>query len=380
MSNVPVDGPVAWRNWLAALDGRPVAGTLEYAFYTDAGITDEITTGPYFWINTVAGAFTPIVGNAELAIVLRADIHLTDEEFAPLNIDWSKRNTKDYIAGDLDDELAHLGSLALGRRLRSGGLTRRFDVGDDRGTPFEGWHRRPRLSSPEPGHRSILPRVEASANLSHAVELLGIYPTIGLNDARALARASRLYSQALWVADDDPAQAWLRLVSALEAAADRWKAPEKLSLVERLQLADPDLADLVAQAPDHVAELLVAKLAPTVKSTAKFLEFTLAHLPPPPPERPAFGQIEWDEMPAALRTIYEHRSLDLHAGTPFPGPLCAVPMLDDEGVATEKIHSFGVAGQGAVWTEADLPLHLHTFAYIAGAALRGWWAELGKRA
>jgi hypothetical protein len=55
-------------------------------------------------------------------------------------------------------------------------------------------------------------------------------------------------------------------------------------------------------------------------------------------------------------------------------------MKDDQSVATEKIHSFGVAGQGAVWTEDDLPMHLHTFAYIAGGAIRRWWAEMAASA
>jgi hypothetical protein len=40
------------------------------------------------------------------------------------------------------------------------------------------------------------------------------------------------------------------------------------------------------------------------------------------------------------------------------------------------MHSFGVAGQGAVWREEDLPMHLHTFAYIVGEALCNWWASL----
>ncbi len=117
-------------------------------------------------------------------------------------------------------------------------------------------------------------------------------------------------------------------------------------------------------------------MAQTAKATVKFLDFTLEHLPKPPIHRPEYGQVEWDDMSKALRMIYTHRSLDLHAGIPFPGPLCAVPMPDDQGVATEKINSFGVAGQGAVWTEDDLPMHLHTFAYVAGGAIRRWWAKL----
>lgn len=126
----------------------------------------------------------------------------------------------------------------------------------------------------------------------------------------------------------------------------------------------------------EVSEGLAEKLAPTVKATAKFIEFTLTYLPDPPDPRPDWGLVEWDEMRSTLSTIYDHRSKDLHAGTPFPGPMCEVPMDDPNGIATERIHSLGVAGQGGVWTEDELPMHLHTFAYVAGGALRNWWATL----
>jgi hypothetical protein len=42
------------------------------------------------------------------------------------------------------------------------------------------------------------------------------------------------------------------------------------------------------------------------------------------------------------------------------------------------MHSLGVAGQGAVWTEDELPISLHTFAYVAGEALCAWWRAIGN--
>jgi hypothetical protein len=376
-SSATQSGPLAWRNWKAQQAGRDQNGAFEYPLYTDALVTNEVRTGPYEWINTVAGSARPIVGNASVAIVLRADIYLTDDEQVRGQIDWDKPDTKDYLGGDIGDEVAALGSLALARRLASGGLTRRFAPGDERGVPFEAWHQAPRLTPPLPGHRSMLPLIEEGVDLADAVPLLEAYPGLSVNNARALARAARLYALALWVADDDPAQAWLRLVAALEAAASQWKSSAGASDIEKLQAGDPELAELVAQAPEELSAKLTAHLAPTVKATAKFVDFTLTHLPDPPAKRPAFGVVEWDDMESTLRTIYKHRSRDLHAGTPFPGPLCGVPMRDEDGVATEKIHSLGVAGQGGVWTEEELPMQLHTFAHIAGGALRNWWAEMG---
>ena len=87
-----------------------------------------------------------------------------------------------------------------------------------------------------------MPGISDAASLGAAKSLLDRYPELSTNNARALARAARLYAQALWIADDDPAQAWLRLVSAIESAAAQWKAP-KGSPIERLRQGAPELAD-----------------------------------------------------------------------------------------------------------------------------------------
>jgi hypothetical protein len=366
-------GPLAWRNWRAFDKSSPQNGAFEYALYTDALVEESITTGPYDWIETYAPSYHRVVGHLTAAIVLRTTVYLSNEELT--FVDFDKPDTKDYLGGDMADEMAHLMSLALARRLRSGGFTRRFDPKDERGVPWQPWHRVPRLGAPQPGHRSLLPNIEAAAKLTDTKQLFEIYPRLGLNNARALARAARHYAEGLWIADDDPVQAWLRLVSALEAAASQWKEP-KASPIDRLETADPELADLIKQSGD-VADELAAKLAPVSKATAKFVEFTVTHMPPPPDVRPEYGALDWDDLEPALRTIYHHRSRDLHAGTPFPGPMCETPMLDGNDVATEAVHLLGVAGKGGVWHEDDIPMHLHAFAYIAGGALREWWRRLG---
>jgi hypothetical protein len=371
-STSPASGPLAWRNWRAADDNADFNGGFEYELHTDAYVDGAATTGPYQWINTFASNARPIAGVATPAITLRVAVYLTDDEFTA--VDFDKPNTKDYLAGDMGDELASLASLALHRRLRSAGLTRRFEHVDHPGIPFQPFYRVPRLGVPMPGATSMLPGITDRVDPAGAQELLEKYPRLTLNNARALARASRLFAQALWIADDDPAQAWLRLVSAVESAAAQWKSEGGTSL-DRLQRADPELADLVRQA-GAVADELADRLVVTAKATAKFVDFLAAHLPAPPSKRPAYGVVDWDDLQSGLRKIYDHRSRDLHAGTPFPGPLCVAPDADGDGVPTERVHSLGVAGQGGVWSEEDLPLHLHTFAHIAGGALRSWWHSL----
>jgi len=376
--NEKIEGPIGWRNWRAANDGKDLNGGFEFTLYTDALVTEDAVIGPYRWIDTLAGSSHRATGHASPAIVLRADLHLSDAEYANLDIDWEKTDTKDYLAGDIGDELASLGALALRRRLRSGGITRRFEDDASPGEPLLHWHEQPRLVGPPPRHRSILEGITEGIQLTGLAPLLERYPRIRKNDARALARAARLYGHALWIADDDPAQAWLRLVSAVEVAADRAKVAKKMKPREKVAQADPDLMALIDKAPDELGDQLAEHIAPTMKATNKFLSFLKKQLPDPPVRRPEFGELDWtwDGLEPGLRTIYGHRSMELHAGIPFPGPLCTVPLADEKGVPTEKMHSFGVAGQGAVWKEEDLPMHLHTFAYIVGEALCKWWGSL----
>src|SRR4051794_1864613 len=75
-------GPIGWRNWRAEKVGRERNGAFEYALYTDAPVPGEIPTGPYVWLNTLAHGVRARPGHAAAAIVLRAEIHLTDDEYA----------------------------------------------------------------------------------------------------------------------------------------------------------------------------------------------------------------------------------------------------------------------------------------------------------
>jgi hypothetical protein len=134
-------GPRGWRNWRTQRDGRPARGALEYACYTDAPLVGSIEHdfGPYRLLNTLATLADQQAGRAQLALVLRVDLHLdeTDEPELPpplqvpdeisesgnrraldeLFAGWTDSST--YHAGQLDDELAALVSLALGSGSRA---------------------------------------------------------------------------------------------------------------------------------------------------------------------------------------------------------------------------------------------------------------------
>ena len=144
------DGPLGWRNWKAFDAKEPHNGAFEYELYTDADIGDSTSTGPCgLWINTYASGSRAVVGEATPLITLHVDLRLTGAELT--SVDFDKPTTKDYLAGDLGDEMASLAALALARRLKSGGLSRRFDPGDERGVPFKPWAQVPRLASPPRG-------------------------------------------------------------------------------------------------------------------------------------------------------------------------------------------------------------------------------------
>lgn len=127
-------GPHGWLNWRAEREGRPVRSSPltathavlpswgEYALYSDSYIRGQLKLGPHEFVITLP-VLDQRVGNATMQVVLRWYDHLPDVD--PRDIDWETEDVSDYYGGDLGDEFAALLALALGRRLRSGGLIRR---------------------------------------------------------------------------------------------------------------------------------------------------------------------------------------------------------------------------------------------------------------
>jgi len=160
-----------------------------------------------------------------------------------------------YHGGSLIDEVAALVALTLGIRVKAGPIIRTFDANDKdpRGTPvaYYGF-------DPPAFQRSRVPPLLPQSIGPHCLDFEGLRwvadsPQQNPKDEIALIRAARLYQDALWIADAEPAMAWLLLVSAIETAADRWDR-SKSSSIERLRASKPDFVLKVeALCPDLVA-------------------------------------------------------------------------------------------------------------------------------
>jgi hypothetical protein len=143
-----------------------------------------------------------------------------------LDLEWEQEDPDVYHGGNAWEELAALLSLLLGIRLRAGGILRVFQLADDadnggydaRGYPHEmgppPYLPRPTMFPMLPGISDYTRYVDFSP-----VSLLDTYKRLSARQARALVRSARSYREAIWIADSDPRQAWLRLVTAVEAVA-----------------------------------------------------------------------------------------------------------------------------------------------------------------
>lgn len=217
------------------------------------------------------------------------------------------------------------------------------------------------------------------------------YPRLDQGQANALVRAARFYQAALWAAEADPREGWLKLISAVEVAADHWARKE--SDVEQLRAAEPELAKRLEDAGGGLLEAAADRFGPVVRSTNKYVTFTLEFLPPPPEPRPAMYALDWSrtEMRKHLKTIYGARSKDLHTGVAVPVPMCEAPMwaslaqpnafglgpaTDDAAIYAERPPGLRTATGTSVWKAADAPMLLYTFEYIVRNALQNWWESM----
>ena len=372
------EGPSVYENWKSALLGNTVQSSLEFPFFTDAHITGTITEGygPYQFINTIVSP----VRNAypsRPAIIFRVDIHLS---FDPSELKMDQTDDERYHGGYLQDEAAALVSLALGIRLKSGALIRRWDLphGDPKGYPcYFQFANDPVLPTPDIGY--AVPRALGSHSLGDTTHIANLQK-MNPQDAVILIRAARLYQEGLWIAEVEPNLSWLMLVSALETAANHWRATIETP-VDRLRASRPELEGILKQYGGDELVLKVAELvAPYMGSTKKFVDFVLAFLPDPPSVRPyewAQHSLETKPMKASLETIYKYRSNALHGGKPFPAPMCHPPDTLGHEVGVGEIPTgLATSTKGGIWLNEDTPMLLHTFEYIARGALLNWWQSL----
>ncbi|HEX8084520.1 MAG TPA: hypothetical protein VF529_09540 [Solirubrobacteraceae bacterium] len=374
-------GPHAWLNWHAFTAGRPKRTSprtstslvlptwQEYAVYSDAPARGELRLGPYRFINTLAEERG--VGSAALRLVIRADDHLGEPDYTtPID----EEDVTAWVGGDLSDELAAVLSLALARRMRSGGVTREgWANGDPVGTPIEGKHDPPVLIPPRGA--PMLPRVAEVMSLQDAEPFLEQYRRLGQDDAVAVARAARQFADALWLADADARLSWIKLVGAVETAANRWDAAKETSPVALLRRHRKRVYNAIKDCGEDVVLRVAKDLAGTFKATDKFKGFLLEFDPGPPKDRPDVGRFDWSGLADALDWVYTHRSRDLHAGIAFPAPLCEPPAAG-AGPPHETFPAIAAEAGGGRWMAEQLPLYLHVFVYVAGDAIRRWWMAL----
>ena len=378
-----------WANWRAWESGLPTFGAVEYTLYTDANVSREATEGlgPYQLLDTLALPQFLHNEGAAPAVVLRADLYLDPTA----SHEGRTRNVDAYHGGEAVDELASLVSLALGVRLEAGGQIRTFPVdGDPRGRPFWYDYQPPHLARASivtTGGRRQLPGVAHSIQLDDCVPWLQRYFRLEQGQANALVRAARSYQAALWAAEGDPRQAWLKLISAVEAAAHYWARGDALP-VEQLRAAKPELSERLEAAGGGLLEDVAKQFAPGLQATTKMLNFTLKFRPSAPEPRPASYALAWSKtkMRGYLDTIYGARSEDLHAGIAVPLPMCEAPQKvsakhpDEklEGPFTESERPSGewTATATSIWQREDTPMLLHTFEYIVRGALQKWWESM----
>jgi hypothetical protein len=366
-------GALSSENWKAALRGAPLGDAFEYPLFTDASLEGEIANfGPYEVLNALVDDANRDTRTP--AAFLRVNYQLD----APLR-DSAVTYDKLWHGGQIEDEITALLSLALGIRLKAGAATRVFYANrDPKGRPwgfknFGG-------EDPVFVSSSFGPLLPSATGL-HQLRLpdeVARFHEIGKTDSVALVRSARLYQNAVWVAEADPSQAWLLLVSAIETAAWENDTP----LTDLLRDWMPDLAEILLEVggPDHLSRVAQRLGKKTMGATKRFRDFVLYFLPEPPPVRPReYAQHDWTRpaIKKSLNSIYGHRSNALHGGKPFPAPMCWPPRSDGEAFYEKPAAGGTAAGRGDnMWAAQDLPMHLHTFEYIVRRALLGWWRSL----
>ncbi len=361
-----------WLNWLNVSDAHS-ATVVEYPFYSDAHITGEFREGlgPYSFLNTVPLANSPGIVNAP--IILRAAIHLPG--YHPPDI-WETDESL-YHGGGWEDELAALTSVALGVRIRAGGISREFEPGQDPyGQPRE-WQYEPKPIVRARSHQLILPSVVGTHSMDE-LKILESIPQIDPVRYISLIRACRSYQNALWIAESEPNLAWLLFVSALETAANDVYETDA-SPDERLRASKPELATYLEEYGDAEHVRKVAELiASTLGATKKFRDFTMQFRPNEPDERPAqeWFQVKWSKtgLKKVLNKVYEYRSRSLHGGIPFPDPMLQSPGFIGINLPLDEV-PLGSASYSGTWEKKDIPINIHCFHYITRGALLNWWRD-----
>jgi hypothetical protein len=362
-----VPGPWGWENARAKRAGEPQIGTIEIGCYTDFRELwrDSVEVGVYTVLTPLSLRGWEVRPEVpRLGMVLRVQQYLgnPDEYVDPT---WEQLEPKNYHGAVAWEELAALVSLALGVRLRAGGIMRIFGGTDPLGHPHE-MDPPPYLPTSSTEHQQMLPGIrDYGRKIDYSrLSLLDNYPRMSVKQARALVRSARSYQEAIWIAEGDPRQAWLRLVTAVETAAAELRP--RLTNEEQLKAVYPDTADQILNCGDpELVEWFAKKIAEREGAQAYFLAFLKKFGPGRPPHRPRPSEEKqnWTALDQQLKSIYKARSNDLHSGSPIPRTMCEAPYRVDKRIASEVVSSRA---------DKQVRLRLHVFEYIVRHALLSW--------
>lgn len=367
-------------NWIRhnelkdANDNQPYNGA-EYPLYSDVGVVGEISDGlgPYKILNALPSSQG---SEADISIVLRAFIHDAPHQYTrtPLKTDNSR-----FHGGNFEEEIASLISLSLGIRLKAGEANRYFYSNDPLGRyRAHKFNSTPSLSI---DLKSPMIPMPERVDMTEAAPFLTTIPHIKPHIYIELVRAARTYQDALWISESDPHLAWLLFVSSLEIAANA-DFTTTGSALENFKTLKPSLALIIQEAGgDSLLTHIAEEFKGVFGSTRKFLMFCEKHMPTAPTFRPLDeSRISWTwaDLQPVLNKVYSLRSQALHAGIPFPAPMCRPPRIgfQDKHPAEKAITSLAEGTMSSNWIPKDAPIALHTFQYFARGALLNWWQKL----
>ncbi|WP_187486938.1 hypothetical protein [Duffyella gerundensis] len=365
---------LSYKNCKLFQSKNDLIGVFEFIIYSDSIFTGEAKGDlVYSFLN-----MTPFerVG-VKPTLTVRA---LSALDTTRLSFIDEKPNTDDFHGGWLSDEIAALVSLKLGVRAHAGSNVREYG----RRTPDYGSPKAEK--NPPPPLMSKGPFVVPSAKKDIAISQLKLINDIhklSEKDFNSLIKSARNFQDSLWICESSPNLAWLLMVSALEVAAGNWDS-SKGDKIERLKASKPKLFDrLLDLKVEGLVEDIATEFDGTFGATKKFCDFCVNFLPDAPLERPESGKIEWTEksLLKIFKSVYKLRSLALHAGKPFPQPMCSPPEnyfgLAEEAVSPPTSNFTPLkSSMGASWSHKEAPINLNIFFHMTHSILNKWWESL----
>lgn len=368
--------PLVYSNYKAFQNNEGKLSTMEFPLFSDAQFRGDFvsTDCPYYFYNLV-------YSRPGAKIVLRADIYLSPS----MNM-GIESNSHYYCDAFFPHDLTAICSLILGVRLKAGGRTREFSYdGDPLGRPTNHSSIREEQAVIELdkiilNNRHLMPSIVFNPGNLEELKLLISLKKLSSQEITALIRSARLYQDAIWLGESEPQRAWILLVSALENCAKKWKNPN-YSPIDGLKETYPDLANYLQNngGEEHLQKV-AEYLSDRFKLTQNFVKFTIEFLSKSQALHPLSNYTQ-QQMKKIFEKIYNYRSKALHAGTPFPLPMCEPPPRtnDDNGnkVFSEKgMVSLAFHTPEGSWLPEDTPLNLNAFVIITRKVILEWWNSL----